>query len=185
MALGARIGWSVIAAVVLFQVHGDPAVAKPAPLNFAGAHGFDFEFGAWRVHHRVKRPDGTWVEFEGTSVDRPIMGGSANVEDNVFHRPAGDTRGVAMRAYDAKLDEWAIWWVDGRDPLAPLDPPVRGRFTGGVGTFTSTVVVAGKPSGTRFIWSKITRNSAQWEQALSDDGGKTWTTNWVMTFRRR
>lgn len=177
-----RIGISVVAAVVLLHVGAAPAAA--APLNFAGAHGFDFEFGHWRVHHKIIRPDGSRVEFDGTSFDRPIMGGAANVEDNVFHRPGGDTRGVAMRAYDAKKDEWAIWWVDSRDPLASLDPPVKGRFEGGVGTFTSVQVVDGKPSGTRFIWSKITPTSARWEQALSDDGGKTWTTNWIMAFRR-
>jgi hypothetical protein len=150
-----------------------------------GAHGFDFEFGHWRVHHKLIRPDGSQVEFDGLSDDRPIMGGAANVEDNVFHRPGGDTRGVAMRAYDAKTDEWAIWWVDSRDPLAPLDPPVRGRFTEGVGTFYSDQVVDGKATRTRFIWSRITRASARWEQAFSEDGGQTWATNWIMEFRRK
>ncbi len=184
MALGGRIGLSVLAAVVLLQLDGRPAVA--APLNFTGAHGFDFEFGQWRVHHRIKRAaDGQWVEFEGTSEDRPIMGGSANVEDNIFHRPGGDTRGVALRAYDAKKDEWAISWVDSRDPTASLDPPVRGRFKDGVGTFYSDQVVGGKPTRTRYIWSRITPTSARWEQALSEDGGKTWATNWIMDFRRR
>jgi hypothetical protein len=188
MRLDGRIVLSVVAAIVLpLWFHGTAAVAKPpgAPPNLAGAHGFDFEFGQWRVHHRVLRPDGTWVEFEGTSVDRPIMGGAANVEDNVFHRAGGDTRGVAMRAYDAKLDEWAIWWVDGRNPLASLDPPVRGRFTDGVGTFYADGILNGKQTRTRYIWSKITPASARWEQALSEDGGKTWDTNWIMEFRRK
>jgi hypothetical protein len=36
----------------------------------------------------------------------------------------------------------------------------------------------------RFIWSKITRNAALWEQAYSPDGGKTWKTNWVCAFTR-
>src|SRR5262249_13836319 len=30
----------------------------------------------------------------------------------------------------------------------------------------------------------ITPNSSRFEQAFSDDGGKTWETNWVMTFTR-
>jgi hypothetical protein len=179
----ARIGLSGAAAAVLLSLSGGPAPA--APMDFTGPHGFDFEFGHWTVHHTLIRPDGSKTEFEGLSDDRPIMGGAANVEDNLFHRPGGaDTRGVALRAYDAKLDEWAIWWVDSRDPLASLEPPVRGRFSGGVGTFYSDQVTDGKPIRTRFIWSHITPTSARWEQALSGDEGKTWQTNWVMEFRR-
>lgn len=30
----------------------------------------------------------------------------------------------------------------------------------------------------------ITPNSSRFEQAFSGDNGKTWETNWVMTFRR-
>jgi len=64
--------------------------------DLSGAHDFDFEFGGWNVHHRVKRATGEWIEFEGTANARPILGGLGNVEDCLFHRPAGDTRGVAM-----------------------------------------------------------------------------------------
>jgi hypothetical protein len=37
----------------------------------------------------------------------------------------------------------------------------------------------------RFIWSKITDNSCRWEQAFSEDGGKTWETNWIADFIRK
>ena len=149
----------------------------------AGAHDFDFELGEWRVHHRVKRAE-AWVEFEGTSTVRSLMDGSSNVEDNAFYRPTGITHGVALRAYDAKSDQWAIWWVDSRDPLSALDPPMKGRFEKGVGTFYADGIVNGKPTRTRFIWSRITGSSARWEQAFSTDEGKTWDTNWIMEFQR-
>ena len=42
----------------------------------------------------------------------------------------------------------------------------------------------GKPIKVRFQWSKITQSTAQWEQAFSPDGGRTWETNWVMQFTR-
>jgi len=145
---------------------------------------FDFEFGEWTVQHRTLRPDGTWLEFNGTSVTRPAMGGMANVEENVFDKPGGIARGMAMRTYDTKTDLWAIWWVDGRDPHGALDPPVKGRFVDGVGTFYSDSLVNGKSVRTRFIWSKITARTAKWEQALSMDAGATWETNWVMEFSR-
>ena len=31
-------------------------------------------------------------------------------------------------------------------------------------------------------WSGVTTPMPRWEQAFSDDGGRTWETNWVMDF---
>ena len=152
--------------------------------DLSGAHDFDFEFGDWTVHHRSKRPDGVWKEFDGTSQTRPMLDGLGNLEEQLFHRAGGDSRGVAIRAYDPKTASWAIWWIDSRVPHGPLDPPVKGRFEKGVGTFYSDGEIDGKPVRTRYIWSQITSTSARWEQAFSYDAGKTWDTNWVMEFRR-
>lgn len=152
--------------------------------DLSGAKGFDFEFGDWTVHHRVKRANGEWYEMEGTSNTRPVLGGLGNVEDNVFHRPEGDSRGLAVRAYDPAKGTWAIWWIDSRAPHGAMDPPVVGKFENGVGNFYSDGELNGKPARTRYTWSRITRDSARWEQALSFDAGKTWDTNWIMDFRR-
>src|SRR5688572_21388861 len=112
---------------------------KPAASeNLAGLHDFDFLFGDWKVHHRTLRAGTTtWVEFEGTSSTRPIMGGAGNLEDNVLHRPGGTYRAAALRAYDPATGQWAIWWCDGRSPHGPIDPPVKGGFEQGVGRFYS------------------------------------------------
>lgn len=158
--------------------------AQGAADNRTGLHDFDFQVGEWRVHHRVKRLGAQWLEFEGTCSNRSLMAGWANVEDHMFDKPSSVTRGVALRAYDPKSGQWAIWWIDGRDPLGALDPPVKGRFDDGVGTFYSDGIVDGKPIRTRFIWSHITPTSARWEQAYSSDAGRTWETNWIMEFRR-
>ena len=152
--------------------------------DLTGAQDFDFEFGDWTVHHRVKRPTGEWYEFEGTSNTRPVLDGLGSVEDNLFHRPQGDTRGLAIRAYDPASRTWAIWWIDSRASHGALDPPVKGRFENGVGNFYSDGEMNGKPMRTRFTWSQITKTSARWEQAYSFDAGKTWETNWVMEFKR-
>jgi hypothetical protein len=164
----------------------DASKAKQTAVKPTGAHDFDFLFGEWRVHHRIKTPveNQPWVEFDGTSSNRPLMDGSANVEDNTFNKPNGISRGVAIRAYDPKTGLWAIWWIDGRDPSGAMDPPVKGSFVNGVGTFYSDGPIGGKPARTRFIWSRITPTSARWEQAYSFDSGKTWETNWIMDFGR-
>jgi hypothetical protein len=150
-----------------------------------GARGFDFQRGEWKVHHKVKRPDQPdWLEFDGSCRNRGLIDGTANVEEHTFLRPMGVTYGIAMRSYDAKSGQWAIWWIDSRDPHGTLDPPVKGRFENGVGTFYSDYVADGKPMRVRYVWSGITHQSAHWEQASSADGGKTWDTNWIMQFER-
>ena len=153
-------------------------------IDFSGSHGFDFEFGEWKVHHRIKRQD-RWTEMEGTCIDRPAMDGSANIEEHTFDRPEGVARGMAVRAYDPKTGLWAIWWIDSRNPHAAMDPPMKGTFVNGVGTFYADGNLNNQPTRYRFIWSHITQSSARWEQASSSDSGKTWDTNWVMEFARK
>ena len=156
--------------------------------NLTGLHDFDFLAGHWQSHHRrlKERLAGSheWVEFEGTLTMRQLMDGWANVDDNVLKLPGDEYRAVALRAYDPKTGQWAIWWLDGRDPFGELGPPVKGRFENGVGTFYADDTLRGKPIRMRFIWSQITPTSARWEQAFSPDDGKTWETNWIMEFRR-
>lgn len=180
----------IIAVVVVVAAHRDVRAQVIPHKESAvlvqpngGPHDFDFEFGKWHVHHRIKR-DGRWTDFEGTCADRQLVDGSANIEEHTFFRTAGTTYGIAVRAYDARTGQWAIWWIDGRDPHGTLDPPVKGRFTNGTGEFYSDSTVDGRPVRTRFLWSRITSKSARWEQAMSSDLGKTWDTNWVMEFSR-
>jgi hypothetical protein len=65
-----------------------------------------------------------------------------------------------------------------------LDPPVKGHFENGIGTFYSDYIADGKAMRVRFVWSRISANSARWEQANSSDEGKTWASNWTMEFER-
>jgi hypothetical protein len=75
--------------------------------------------------------------------------------------------------------------MDSRTPLKPLDPPVRGSFHNGIGTFyANDDIEDGKPVRTRLMWSEITATSGHWEQAESTDGGKTWETDWIMDLKR-
>ena len=187
---------NIFAAAAIFAV----SLATPAhatqdspqkdatPANLAGVHDFDFLRGSWRVHHRKLKDrlvgSTDWVEFEGTCTMRPLMDGTSNVDDNVLNLPEGVYRGVGLRAFDPKTGLWAIWWLDSRMPHNPLDPPVKGRFENGVGTFLSDDTLRGKPIKVRYTWSHITPTTAQWEQAFSPDGGKTWELNWHMDFER-
>jgi len=147
---------------------------------------FDFLTGSWRVHHRRlnERLAGNhdWIEFEGKCVMQKILGGAGNMDENLLDFPAGAYRAVTLRTYDAAKKQWSIWWIDGRNP-SHLDPPVVGGFKDGVGTFYADDTFKGKPIRIRFLWTNLT-TKPRWEQAFSDDGGKSWETNWIMEFVR-
>ena len=164
-------------------------IASPAVAAPDHSHDFDFLVGKWKVHHwRLNgRLVGShdWVQFDGTSDMWMTMNGQGTFDENYIGIPTGPYRAVGIRAYDPKAQVWSIWWLDARNPQK-IEPPVVGNFNfkDGAGTFIGDDVNNGKPVKVRFVWSKITRNSAHWEQAESPDGGKTWEVNWRMDFTR-
>jgi hypothetical protein len=149
-------------------------------------HDWDFLVGRWDVRHRrlKARLAGSteWEEFAGTCVNWPTLGGKGNMDDNVLELPSGTYCAVGIRALDAKAGQWLIWWLDSRNPT--IDPPMRGGFKDGIGTFLADETFNDRPIKVRFRWSQITATSARWEQAFSPDGGASWETNWIMDFTR-
>lgn len=150
-------------------------------------HDFDFLVGDWTVQHRRLKHrlahSNEWETFSGTCKARLVLGGQGNVDDNVLEMPGGTYRAVTLRSFDPNTKTWSIWWLDSHRPHE-LDPPVVGSFRDGTGTFLTKDTFNGRPILVRYIWSEITPDSAKWQQAFSDDGGKTWETNWVMEFQR-
>ncbi|WP_294227376.1 DUF1579 domain-containing protein [uncultured Shimia sp.] len=148
---------------------------------------FDFGFGKWRVSHRrlKERLVGCqeWEEFTGTSETRPVLGGNGNIEDNLLNLPSGPYRAIAIRDFDVTQKTWAIWWLSANNPHQ-LDKPVVGKFKDGEGAFFADEMFNGEPVRVRFLWLRTDTSSPRWEQAMSNDGGATWETNWTMDFER-
>ena len=146
---------------------------------------FDFFIGDWRVAHRRLNQRlancSAWEEFGGVCSTRKILGGQGNMDDNLIHLPAGDYRAITLRAFDPSAQQWAIWWLDARDPHA-LDTPMRGGFENGRGVFFADETFNDQPIRVRFLWSS--GDSPRWAQAFSPDGGASWETNWIMDFTR-
>ena len=184
----------VAAAVCQSLVFATLLTARPEQITkgeeqkeMKGANDFDFFIGEWRVHHRRLKErlanNQEWIEFDGTSAVRKILGGHGNMDDNVLNIPGGAYNAVTVRTYDPAKAQWSIWWFDSRYP-ASLDPPVVGRFENGVGTFYADDHFKGKPIRVRFLWTQHS-DTPHWEQAFSTDGGTTWETNWTMDFTRQ
>jgi hypothetical protein len=154
--------------------------------NEATASDFDFWFGSWDVRNRWLRRrlagSDDWEEFHATVVARPLLDGVGN-EDEFRTDHAGGFIGMSFRFFDPERRRWSIYWADSRRP-GELDPPVFGTFSGDVGLFEGEDVHRGRPILVRFTWTGVTTTTPRWEQAFSDDGGRTWETNWVMDFTR-
>lgn len=155
-----------------------------------GRHDFDFLAGTWNVHHRklaaMADPEcEEWVEFDGVQWMRQTLGGLGNVDNLTIDQMPDGSRyeGMSLRLFDPETGLWSIFWASTAAP-GHLDPPVSGRWHDGRGEFHGTDTVAGKPIEVRFDWRVFDDDSAQWEQAFSYDGGKTWVHNWRMSFTR-
>jgi hypothetical protein len=155
------------------------------PLDAGAPKDFDFIIGDWVVKHRRLDSRLTrctdWTEFEGNSSTVKILGGFGNLEDNLLHFPDGTFRAAAMRSFCSRSGNWSIWWLDGRNPTT-LDAPVVGKFDNHVGLFFADDILDGQPIKVRFTWTALPGEHPRWEQAFSNDEGKTWETNWKMEF---
>ena len=160
---------------------GGPKAARPSK------HDFDFLFGSWKVHNRYLRgrlrQSTEWIEFDAHTQTDPLLHGFGHLDRYTAVRDGSPFEGITLRLFDPTTGQWSVHWADTARARTLL-PPMVGRFIGGVGEFYGDETVDGKKVLCRFLWTRPSADSARWEQALSDDGGKTWETNWIMTFTR-
>ena len=151
-----------------------------------GQHDFDFHTGSWTTHiKRRLRPltgSTTWTELKGTTVVRKVWDGKANLVELNVEGPGGRIEGLSLRLYNPQTRQWSLNYVNSSDGL--LTPPTIGQFKDGRGEFYGQETLNGRAIFVRFVISDITPNSIHFEQAFSDDGGKTWEVNWVATDTR-
>jgi hypothetical protein len=146
-----------------------------------GSRDFDFLLGGRIVRNRRLRERlagcDEWDEFEATCFARPVLGGIGNVEE-FSTEWAGGIGGLSLRLFDQTTGKWYIYWTDTRR-CGELEAPVVGTFSDGTGIFEGPDVLEGRPVLVRYSWLDTTSATPRWEQALSDDGGLTWETNWI------
>ena len=161
-----------------------PTFAQTTPRD--GQHDFDFEIGTWKTHlRRLQRPlsgSTTWVEYEGTTVVHKVLDGRANLVELKVAGPAGRIEGLSLRLYNPKLRQWSLNFVNIND--GTLSPPTIGGFKDGRGEFYNPETYNGRPILVRFVITKITNDQYRFEQAFSDDNGKTWEINWIAVDER-
>lgn len=159
------------------------------------ASDFDFLMGPWHIRNTrlVRRLAGCteWETFDATGTARPLPGGIGNGDDFIPLTWCAGYVGMALRLFNPQNKRWTIYWLDnvtgGLDPATDmLRSPVVGGFSGtDWGLFFGQDMFEGRPIQVRFQWAKnLATGTPRWEQAFSDDEGRSWETNWVMEFSR-
>ena len=154
-----------------------PAMAEPARRD--GQHDFDFEIGSWKTHlHRLLHPltgSTSWVDYDGISTVRKIWDGKANLVELEADGPAGHFEGLNLRLYNPDAQQWSL-------NFASSAGGAFGAPT--IGEFYDQETLNGRSILVRFVIADITPSSCRFEQAFSEDGGKSWEVNWIATDTR-
>ena len=157
------------------------AEPKPAAAPHDGQRDFDFEIGSWKTHvRRLVHPlsgSNQWAEYDGTSIVRKLWDGSGNMVELRIAGPAGKIDGVSLQLYNPQSRQWSLNYANRTS--GTLSPPTIGEFKNGRGEFYDQETFNDRAILVRFTISDIKPNSIHFEQAFSDDGGKTWEVNWV------
>jgi hypothetical protein len=161
-----------------------PAAVQGAPAQHDGQHDFDYLLGSWKIHlKKMVHPltgSTEWVEYDGTTVCKKVWSGRAELEEfSVYNREKNlHIEGLALRLYNPDSHQWSIYWATPKSG-AIGGPPVVGEFKNGRGEFYDQEPFNGRVILTRYVWTNTTTKAPHFEQQYSDDGGKTWETNWI------
>jgi hypothetical protein len=152
----------------------------------SGQRDFDFDLGTWKTHStRLLHPltgSTTWVEMDGATVVKKVWGGKANLAEYKADGPAGHVELLSLRWFNPTTHEWNLDFATPN--VGTLGIPGVGGFKYGRGDFYDYEEINGRSVLVRFSIWKTSQDTAQSEQAFSEDGGKTWEVNWINKYTR-
>jgi len=176
-----RLGCCLLGASLAMTASAQSPATAVGDTAGNGEHAFDWEIGTWKTHlRRLAKPlsgSDEWVEYTGTSVVTDVLDGRANLVELRVEGPAGRIHGASLRLYNPQARQWSLNYASARRGM--LSRPLFGGFRNGRGEFHGQEDLDGRAILVRFVISDITPGSARFEQAFSDDGGRTWETNWI------
>jgi hypothetical protein len=141
------------------------------------AHAFDFAWGDWRTDIFSHR-----TETHGRVRVRKLWGGQADLEETEIHGSRGSLAALTLRLYDPTARQWYLYRASRADGV--LDGPLIGDFKGGRGVFYDEDTIAGHTVFVRNVYFDIAADSYRFERALSDDGGRSWRTDFTARLTR-
>jgi hypothetical protein len=183
------ISWCLLVTVLSAPgvMAANPASPQETSAATDGQHDFDFAIGTWntRVRRLLKPLSGSneWAEGTGTVSTKKVWGGRAQIEELTIETGGARLDGLALRLYNPKTRQWRLHWANAKKGMLS-DSPAFGAFKNGRGEFYNEEVISGKSVLVREIFSDITPDSHHFEQAFSEDMGKTWEPNLIVDLTR-
>ena len=146
-----------------------------------GRHDFDWDYGTWKTHQKRRlhplTGSTTWVEYSGTDVVRKVWDG-ANTGTIEADGPAGHLEIFSVRLYNPDSHQWSVDFTN--SATGAFSQPLFGEFRDGRADLYDQEPYNGRMIMVRFSVFDITATTCQFEQSFSDDGGKTWETNFIV-----
>jgi hypothetical protein len=162
--------WNVTLTLQSFQAAPPPQVQRPSAVTDSQAHAFDFVRGDWRT------------DTQGRVTVRRIWGGQADLEEMATEGLHGPREELTLRLYDPTARQWNLYRANSADGV--LEGPLIGGFKDGRGVFYDQDTNADHTVFVRDVYSDIAADSYRFEQAVSDDGGRTWRTDFTTHLTR-
>ena len=163
------------------QAPGQSATLAIAPARLDGQHDFDFEIGTWKTRlRRLLHPltgSTTWVEYDGATTVRKVWSGRSNLLELEADGPRGHIEALSLRLYNPEGHQWSLNFAN--SAAGTLAAPSIGEFHNGRGVFLDQEPLGNRTILVRFVITKDCPTSCHFEQAFSDDAGKTWEVNWI------
>lgn len=159
---------------------------RPGPAQVHdGSRDFDFLGGRYRVRRQAfcsgREYAAQWETFEARSLVTPLPRGLGRL-DELLIDGHGESADATLRLYHPHARRWSLFRLDPRSGM--LQPPLRGAFHGGVGTFEGWSEDADGARRLRLTWSHITAATARCEQAECSGRDGAWETRWIMHLSR-
>jgi hypothetical protein len=168
--------------------HGVFAVDDSGGSGAAARWTARFRFQFWKLedaHHAARESADRIEELdrdEGDDGGAEDMDGRGQLEKIEADGAPGHFEGMTVFLYSPQSRQWSQDFASSVD--GSLETPLIGEFKGGRGELVSQEQFKGKTILVRGVWSEIKADSHRFEQAFSDDGGKTWEPNFVATLTR-
>lgn len=161
------------------QATAPPAAAPPIKKCDEPQHKqMDFWVGEWDLTWPGNNPGEV---AHGTNSVKRLMDNCV-VQENFSGGDAIHLKGMSVSTFDAISGKWKQTWVDNENGYLDF-----------VGEFKDGQMILGReatrPNGTKvlthMIFKNITGDEFDWSWESSNDGGKTWTVQWPIHYKRQ